>query len=170
MRIAIFGSGYFAVAAVLANFENVKPFGFFWQLYGVQGLFGVLCLAPYPDILFRKKICAFFLILIIICVGSQLRRQWFPVYYDSPQLVNYPQYMKDFEEAKQHSENDGYCTYRKENGEMLWYVQKPDYYEGGFLAIQTLIALAPLALFFIRVYQVRYGFTWKGAFIKKSPP
>jgi hypothetical protein len=117
---------------------------------------------PYPNFLFNKKVRFFFLAVILICGVHEIWRFWMSSSYSSSQLKNYPQYVKDFNEAKQQSKNDGFCTFRDENGITLWLVQKPDYYEMGGLVLETAFSFGPIALFFIRVYQIRRGFTWKG--------
>ena len=122
---------------------------------------------PYPDFLFRKKIKKFFLLLIFICVANVLWRIWVPSYYTSSQLKNYPEAVKNFDEAKQKPRSFGY-SFEEENGTTLWWIQMPDqdYYEWQLLIVQTLASLGPFALFFIRDYQVRHGFTWKEAINK----
>jgi hypothetical protein len=137
----------------------------FWYLYAIQGIWGILCLMPYPDFLFRKKIKKFFLLLIFICVANVLWRIWVPSYYTSSQLKNYPEAVKNFDEAKQKPRSFGY-SFEEENGTTLWWIQMPDYYEWQLLIVQTLASLGPFALFFIRDYQVRHGFTWKEAINK----
>jgi hypothetical protein len=86
-----------------------------------------------------------------------------PTYYASSQLKNYPQYVKDFEEAKHHSKYDGFYNSQDEKGITLWLVQYPDFYDWEGITFMTLYSFGPLALFFIRDYQVRRGFTWKEA-------
>jgi hypothetical protein len=135
---------------------------FFWYLYGVQGIWGILCLMPYPDFLFRKKVKVFFLLLILICIANLLWRAWLPSYYASSQLKNYPEYVKSFNEAKQYPKNDGYYNSQDENGITLWLVQRPDFYERDVIIFWSVCFFAPIALFLIRDYQARRGFTWKG--------
>ena len=114
----------------------------------------------------------FFILIILVCAVHGLCRVWLPSYYTSSQLKNYPQSLKNFEETRQHLKNDGFFNDEEENGVMLWLVNRPDYYELGILVFQTTFCLGPLVLFFIRVYQIRRSFTWKGLFdgIGKTAP
>ena len=169
VRLLIFIPAYSVVATVLDDLLGHPGYAwrqpsFFWYLYGLQIVLGILCLMPYPNFLFRKAIKMFFILLILICAVHGLCRVWLPSYYASSQLKNYPEYVKSFDEAKQYPKNDGFYTSQAEHGVTLWWAQRPDYYEWQILVFQTIFCLGPLALFFIRVYQIRHGFTWKGLF------
>jgi hypothetical protein len=171
VRVLIFLPAFFSTGYFLSNLSGrlglawQQP-SFFWHFFGIQGICGILCLIPYPNFLFTKKIKIFFLLLIVVCTVLQLWRTWLPSYYSSSQLNDYPQYVKDFEEAKHHSKNDGFYTSQEENGITLWQVQYPDFYEWEGIVFMTIFSFGPLTLFFIRDYQVRCGFTWKEAINK----
>ena len=162
IRVLIFIPGFYSAGALLDSGLMYRQPSFFWYLYGIQGVWGILCLIPYPNFLFSKKVRFFFLAVILICGVHEILGFWMPSSYSSSQLKNYPQYVKDFNAAKQHPKNDGFYSNQNEGGIILWEVQKPDYYETGGLISLTAFSFGPIALFFIRAYQIRRGFTWKG--------
>jgi hypothetical protein len=163
IRVLIFIPGFYSAGALSDSGLMYRQPSFFWYLYGIQGVWGILCLMPYPNFLFSKKVKFFFLAVILICSVHEIWRFWMPSSYSSSQLKNYPQYVKDFNEAKQYPTNNGFYTDQNEKGVILWSVQKPDYYEIGDLFLLTAFSFGPIALFFIRNYQIRRGFTWKEA-------
>ena len=171
VRVLIFYPGFISAAYFLDDILGHpglvwKQPNFFWYSDGVPGILSILCLIPYPDFLFRKKIKIIFLFLIIFCTVYSLWRIWLPSYYASSQLKNYPQYLKQFEEAKHHDKNDGFFQDQDENGITLWWVQYPDFYEFDGIIIMSLYSFGPIILFFIRNYQVQRNFTWKEAIHK----
>ena len=166
VRVLILFPGFLAAGYFLDGILGHQGFAwkqpsFFWYLCGIQGIWGILCLIPYPDFLFRKKIKIIFLLLVSFCVAHQLWRTWLPSYYASPELKNYPQYVKDFETAKHHNKNDDFYTSQPMGDKTLWLVQYPDFYEFDGIIIMSLYSFGPIILFFIRNYQVRRNFTWK---------
>ncbi len=87
----------------------------FWYFPLISGLFGFLCIVPYPRALFKRTAKPFFLGFILVVFAFRLRYQFFPFHYAAPELANHPGYQADFEAAKRQPNGLGFSSEHKED-------------------------------------------------------
>ena len=155
-----------AIASVYRPSSWFTPMSRFWYLPLLGGLFALLCILPYPGVLFKKMVKPFFLSVILLVCVFKLRHEFLPFHYAAPELANHPAYVAEFETAKKEPNGLGFSSQREEGGKMLWVVNKANYTTQNILLMGS-FSLVPLFLFFLRNYEVRRGITWRNF---KSPP
>jgi hypothetical protein len=139
------------------------PVGLLFAL--VNGIFGVLCLMPYPRFLFHGKVRFLFLVVILLTTIVWIRFSIFSYHYSSPQIEDYPEIKQEFEALKDRPNGDGFFSEHKENGITLWQIRNADHSIEGLITA-LILALVPLSIFSIRSYEVKRGITWRNFLCK----
>ncbi|MCO5053101.1 MAG: hypothetical protein M9920_12450 [Verrucomicrobiae bacterium] len=138
----------------------ITPMSRFWYLPLFSGLFALLCILPYPDILFKRAVKPLVLGVILLVCAFKLRHEFLPFHYAAPELANHPAYVAEFEAAKKEPNGLGFSSERKEGGRLLWIVNKANYTPQN-IVIMGSFCLVPLILFLLRNHEVCRGITWR---------
>jgi hypothetical protein len=171
LRVLAFAPAVMRIGASLDAFYVptawLSPLSKFWYFPVFNGIFAVLCIMPYPDLLFRRRWKFAFLTLVVLVCGFMLRHEFLPFHYATPKVMNNPELRQDFEQSMDQPLGRGYKSSWTEGRETLWVVRKPELSASNILLFGAFYSV-PLALFVLRAYEVERGISFRTPFGSRS--
>src|ERR1051326_2104500 len=118
VRAIVLAPALLRLTHTLEAFSNpaawLRPMKTFWYFPAINGVFSLLCLLPYPTVLFTKPLVRVVLLsLQVTILALLLRFEFLPFHYAAPDLQQYPEYAQEFQKAAQHKTGTGFQSERE---------------------------------------------------------